>query len=109
MFNKFADELKEDTTAEDLIEYDDQIYEENDESDKDDDCEENSSHLTSGRSSQVAVTPDLDENSTESKSAQSVKRERSCVKKEVLAPKAKKRAVLQSIDEEDDDVIVLSD
>ena len=45
------------TTAEDLIEYDDQIYEENDESDKDDDCEENSSHLTSGRSSQVAVTP----------------------------------------------------
>ena len=108
MFNKFADELKEDTTAEDLIEYDDQIYEENDESDKDDDCEENS-HLTSGRSSQVAVTPDLDENSTESKSAQSVKRERSCVEKEVLAPKAKKRAVLQSFDEEDDDVIVLSD
>ena len=119
MINQYA-KLQEDTTAENPVEYDDQIDEESDEesetdeeseSDEESDEEDGrdeSSNLTSGRSSPVT---DNEENSTGSKSSQSPKRDRSFVEKEVPlleAPKAKKRAVLQRSDE-DYDVIVLSD
>ena len=114
MINKYA-QLQEDN-REEPVEYDDQIEEEIDE-DEEEEGEESESesdeedheslNLNSDRSS--PVTPDMEENSTDSKPAQSVKRELSSVEKEVPAPQAKKRAVLQSFDDDDDDVIVLSD